>query len=481
MVEVVERGPDDRQRRVQFVGELGRERAQVFGIRGDFIEQPAETAREVAEFVGRVGQRQGPGQAAAGARGAFGGVAQTPDPPAQQAAEQQQQHRRDEQGQQARREQARQCAIGQHRQGRVGLFEDECATQRIVAAQRHRGDQQHAAILGAAPARGRRSGQGLPQIITLQARIDRSVGIDAGARNAVVGRLRSQQQPIDPAAEPARCVRGRHPGIERSAGGDQPAVGRDHAHAHVFGRQPGQHARGRFVVAEQGQGLARSGIRHRRVVHVEAHMVGRFVASHAQLDAVARTVLLPLAGQTIGKRADAVDRRRVEAAGGRAGDAVAPALTGPAQVQIEIVAARDGRVTRVDALAGRIANAGEQIQPLRILGQHDLEFRAVAIGGEGLRIGAKRLPVIGVAVDAEHRAALVHIERGIGLRRLDAEHVEGTRQGARRGQQGLLLALAQHRFGLAHELPAGPGQGQGRQGDQQEFQAEGHWKGGNGE
>jgi ribosomal protein L19E len=158
---------------------LGRQRTQVFGIGADLIEQTAETAREIAELIVRIDQRQWTREPTTGARCALGRVAQPTNAPAQQTAEQQQQGRRDEQGQQAGAEQARQRPIGEYRQRRICLLENQRAAQGIVAAQRHRSNQQDAAIVGSAPTGRRRPRQRLPEIITLQARIDAAGSISA--------------------------------------------------------------------------------------------------------------------------------------------------------------------------------------------------------------------------------------------------------------------------------------------------------------
>ena len=57
VIEIVERGLHDRERRIEFVRQLRCERAQIVGVGADLVEQLAETAREVAELVGGIDQR----------------------------------------------------------------------------------------------------------------------------------------------------------------------------------------------------------------------------------------------------------------------------------------------------------------------------------------------------------------------------------------------------------------------------------------
>ena len=91
----------------------------------------------------------------------------------------------------------------------------------------------------------------------------------------------------------------------------------------MIGREPGQGAGVGRVVAEQGQRGRRGCIGRRGIVHVEGHVIGGIGAGKAQFDAVTGAILLPLAGQALGKRAVTVDRRRIEIAGRGTGYAVA--------------------------------------------------------------------------------------------------------------------------------------------------------------
>ena len=129
--------------------------------------------------------------------------------------------------------------------------------------------------------------------------------------------------PIDEIRQPALFLACRRIQIERAAGGDQPAVGGNHAHADMIGREPGQGACVDRVVAKQGQRRRRGRVGHRGIVHVEGHVIGGIGAGNAQLDAVTGAILLPFAGQAFGKRAITVDHRRIEIAGCGTGDAVA--------------------------------------------------------------------------------------------------------------------------------------------------------------
>ena len=176
-------------------------------------------------------------------------------------------------------------------------------------------------------------------------------------------------------------------------------------------------------------------------MHVERHVIGCIGTRDAQLDAVTRSILLPLTGQVVGKWPVTVNGGCIESTGRRTGDPVAPRVPGPDQAQIQMIAGRHAKIAGIGALPRRIADLCKQVQPRRILGEHDLQLGVVTVGGEGLRIRPESLPIIGVAIDAQGRRTFMHIQRGIRQWRLHAQHIESPRQRARRSQQGLFLAL----------------------------------------
>jgi len=57
VIEVVERGLDDRERRIELVRELRCECAKVVGVRADLVEELGEAPRKIAELVAVVGER----------------------------------------------------------------------------------------------------------------------------------------------------------------------------------------------------------------------------------------------------------------------------------------------------------------------------------------------------------------------------------------------------------------------------------------
>ena len=87
VIQVVQRGFDDSQRRVEFVRQLGGQRAQVVGVAADHVEQARETARQIAQLILCLHLRERPVEAAIVCLCRFSRITQTPQAQAQSRSE----------------------------------------------------------------------------------------------------------------------------------------------------------------------------------------------------------------------------------------------------------------------------------------------------------------------------------------------------------------------------------------------------------
>ena len=167
------------------------------------------------------------------------------------------------------------------------------------------------------------------------------------------------------------------------------------------------------VVSKQGKHGRGTACRQRRILRGQAQVIGCIRACQAQFDAVTGAVFLPVAAESIRKRALAGDGRGFEAARRRTGDTVLACLPIAQQAKIEVVTVRGSGIARIGTLARGVEHTRILVQPLRIAGQHDRELLRVAGGGNRLRKWTHRLPIAVVAIHAQATRQWMHIQRGI--------------------------------------------------------------------
>ena len=262
--------------------------------------------------------------------------------------------------------------------------------------------------------------------------------------------------------------------MQRTGIRDQPAVGFDDAHASVIGHECRKRVGGARIVGDECARYDIDGIGFRRIVDGNADVIGPLRARDAQLDAVAGSILLPPANEALGEPRLGRVRVRLERPRRAARDEVMPPFAAAFEHEIDVVAFCGARIARIGARARRVAHVGEEIEIVCALADEHAQLLRIARRPERLRVRANVAPVVSVTVDDDRRVETVHVEHR-PRRPLRVRRCERLRERRRRREQRLLLPLAQQRFGLPHELPAGPRQRERRERDEQEFEAEGHW------
>ena len=461
VLQVVQRRTHDRQRRIELVRELARERAQVVGIRADLAEQAREAARKIAEVVARGEVRQREVQPAVRAQRALRGVAQATNPETQHARVTEQDQRRDQHRDEARRDQAEHRAVREHEQRARCLLEQQHAA-RLARARHGHGRGDHHGVRGRRRAHAARGnpGQRLPDHGRIEAL---SVGREVGG----VLRGRREQEAIDPRLPAARRLDRRQREVAR--GTEHPAIVGHEAHARAVGHERGEHAVEADVAPHERHRVgATRGERARRAAvrglvddgDAEARRLERL--RQAQLDEVAVARFLPFAGRR-GQRTRDLQR----AGSGVADDPLAQALR-VAQHELDAIARRAERVARVGAHARRIAHGDECVERRAVVAQHDRE-RAVHAADR-----LERGPVVAGAVEQRRRRRLVHEQRARRRRDVGYGRDERARDRLRGADLRALLAFAQQRFHLRDQLPARPWQGERGEQDQDEGSLEAH-------
>ena len=207
------------------------------------------------------------------------------------------------------------------------------------------------------------------------------------------------------------------------------------------------------------------------VLHPQPDRANAEVLRQRQLDVITALALAPGAFDTHGWR-EAVFTGHAQLAGAGIGQTQRQVAAAALQPQVQAVESQVGRPVGVAALRAGVVHGNPQVQAFIGAAGNDTHPGSRRTEGQRHRGGAA--PVAVLAVEPRREVQRMHEPAVARRRQATRAHGNAARQGFGRSKQRLFLALAQQRFHLPHELPAGPGQGQDRQGDQQQFRAQAH-------